>query len=50
MQVTKQYVSILRTELFLLTYSVQMHNETSRGDGKPDQRLAAFLMSLPASQ
>lgn len=37
-------------ELFLLTYSVQMHNETSHDDGRPNQRLAAFLKSLPASQ
>ena len=37
-------------ELFLLTYSVQMHNETSHGDGRPNQMLEAFLKSLPASQ
>lgn len=37
-------------KLFLLTYSVQMHNETSHGDGRPNQRLAAFLKFLRASQ
>lgn len=36
--------------LFLLTYSVQRHNETSHGDGRPNQTLEAFLKSLPASQ
>lgn len=37
-------------ELLLLTCSERTHNGTSRGDGRPGQRWAAFPVSPPASQ